>query len=354
MTSKILWNNQIHLRADGYSYAAQELTARLADIGVFTFEDVDHNLQTIFQKNNINIGMVHQGVPDIDYDILVNNVLPVDYAKTNKYNIGFSYWETTALPDSWVPKLNECNEVWTTSKWAVDVFKNSGVDVPIYGFDLGVDTDTFKYMDNLRSMNPFTFLHVGSPSKRKNTQLVVDAFLKLYKNNPDYCLIVKSSGPPDARIWEGQSIISSIYEIQNINVIDHYLSNSFLAQLFGRVNCLVYPTMGEGWGMIPFQSIACGVPTICTNATACTEFAELSVPLEADMADSNLFGIYSKGYWANPKIDDVCDKMLYVVNNYDEVLKKTLDGSKIIHDNYSWDKVVIPYRERLLEVQNII
>ena len=137
----------------------------------------------------------------------------------------------------------------------------------------------------------------------------------------------------------------------NIEVIDYYLNDKELADLFGKSHCMVYPTRGEGWGMAPFQAIATGLPTICTNRTACSEFAHLSVPLDADMTSENQFGIYENGLWANPKIDDVCDRMLYVINNYDSVLEKTKNGSNYIYNNYSWDSVVLSYQQRLMELQ---
>lgn len=102
--------------------------------------------------------------------------------------------------------------------------------------------------------------------------------------------------------------------------------------------------------MAPFQAIATGLPTICTNATACTEFAGLSVPLEADYESTGQFGIYENGAWANPKLLDLCDRMLYVVNNYAEVLDKTWYGSWTIHHNYSWYKVSRQFRQRIMEL----
>jgi glycosyltransferase involved in cell wall biosynthesis len=102
--------------------------------------------------------------------------------------------------------------------------------------------------------------------------------------------------------------------------------------------------------MAPFQAIATGLPTICTNATACQEFASLSVPLEAEYGSTNQFGIYENGYWADPKLSDLCDRMLYVVRNYSEALDKTWFGSWCIRDNYSWGQVAMKFRERIMEL----
>ena len=103
--------------------------------------------------------------------------------------------------------------------------------------------------------------------------------------------------------------------------------------------------------MIPFDAIACGTPTICTNATSCTEYAELSVPLDFEWSNEGMSGIYQTGgKWAKPSMDDLVDKMHYVVDNYEEVKQHTLEGAIIIHKDYSWYNVVQEYKERLCQI----
>jgi len=288
-------------------------------------------------------------------DVLINNCLPPEYSFDAKYIVGFTYWETTRLPTKWVNYMNRCDELWTTSAWAKQVFIDSGVTKPVYSFDLGFNTDAFYYADRKKHLyDPFTFIHIGSPSTRKNTQLVFDAFYKLFSYRSDYKLIIKSNGPPDARLIVGGENLGSINQVKNVEVIDYYLDDNKLGDLLRQSNCMIYPTRGEGWGMAPFQAIATGLPTICTNATACTEFADLSVPLEANYSMTNQFGIYQTGQWAEPNIDDVCDRILYVVNNYDSVLEKTRAGSEVLHRDYSWDKVVIKYKDRISEIKECL
>lgn len=346
---RVNWRTLANKKADGYTYASMNLSSRLMDLGILSLEDNSHyNVKTVSITAEDGI----QFIKDFDSsEILINNCLPPEYSYDAEYVIGFTYWETSQLPGRWVNYINRCNEAWTTSAWAKDVFINSGVNVPVYNFELGVDTNIFQYKKReTRSSGPFTFIHVGSPSTRKNTQLVVDAFHKLFQYNTDYKLIIKSNGPPDARhIIDGHNF-GSLYNKRTIEIVDHYLTDNELCSLFSRSDCMVYPTSGEGWGMAPFQAIATGLPTICTNATACTEFASLSVPLEAPYLNTNQVGIYSTGQWAVPNIDDVCDRMLYVVNNYDEAVEKTKIGSQIIHEKYSWDRIVIPYMNRILEI----
>lgn len=345
----IYWRTLASNLADGYTYAAEHISSRLKDVEVVDLDDMlvkDTNVMTLSVSDMYGIRFI----PEMEScKVVINNCLPPDYTYDADYVIGFTYWETTRLPPEWVDQMNMCDEVWTASEWAKGVFIDSGVDVPVFSFDLGVDVDIFKYSERTVE-DPFTFIHVGSPSTRKNTQLVVDAFLRLFGGNDKYKLILKSKGPPDARVIVDGQNMGGLYNYPQIEIIDHYLLDIELADLFNKCHCFVYPTRGEGWGMAPFQAIATGLPTICTCSTACQEFAELSVPLMGEYVTTNQFGIYENGAWAEPDLYDLCDSMLYVVNNYEKVLNKTKYGAWFLHSNYSWDTIVDKFRKRILEL----
>jgi hypothetical protein len=281
-------------------------------------------------------------------EIVINHSMPEFFIESSIYSIGLTYWETNKLPDSWVVDCNRMDEVWTTSRFMRDVFINSGVTVPVYAFNLGVNPDIF-FPVKRHPHTPFTFLSIGSPSTRKNSQTAVDAFIKVFGGKEGYRLIYKSNGPPDARsISNGMKDRLSHPQIE---VIDWEVSTEDLGRIYDCADCLLYPTSGEGWGLIPFQSIAKGIPTICTNATACEEFADMSIPLDYEWSNEKMSGIYEgAGLWAKPNFDDLCDKMLYVVNNYEEVSNKTFVSAQYIHENMTWEKVSKDYVDRLWQI----
>jgi glycosyltransferase involved in cell wall biosynthesis len=354
MKRNLYWRALSKSRADGYGYASYRISSGLRDAGLPVFEPEDF-LCLDKSVSNVFVSMAEgvQLIPDVpasDDDILVNNCLPNDYKLGDCYNIGFSYWETNALPSNWVRHVQNCDEVWTTSSWAKSVFEDSTGHDNVHSFRLGIESDIFYKSDSVPD-GPFTFLHVGSPSTRKNTQMAVNAFMRTYGHRKDFRLIVKSMGPPDARIRDSGMNHGAIMNHDRIQVIDYEVSEDELADIYRSAHCLLYPTMGEGWGMIPFDSIACGTPTICTNATSCTEYASLSVPLDFEWSNEGMSGIYSGcGTWAKPNIDDLVDKMHYVVNNYEEVKHHTLKGATIIHKEYSWSSVVQEYKDRLCQI----
>jgi len=179
--------------------------------------------------------------------------------------------------------------------------------------------------------------------------MAIDAFLNLYEGNDNYRLIYKSNGEPDGRIFRGSEIHSLRHP--QIEVIDDEVSHEKLGEIYDMADCLIYPTSGEGWGNIPFQAIAKGIPTICTNALACTEFADMSVPLDFNWSTWKMSGRYENcGLWAEPIFDDLCDKMIHVTNNYEQIAQHTYNSALYINENMTWEKVSQPYIKRAWEI----
>lgn len=357
---KIQWTTAVLLsKSEGYSDAASYLKSYLAkhfDLIEDNISDPNREqLDEIRKMHNAGIGFMYEKTTK-SADVYVHNALPIIFNKKSGYNVCFTYWETNKIPSNWFDSINSADELWTTSKWAKDVFINSGVDIPVYDFKLGVNSLNYSPPTKPKCLirDKFTFLCIGSPSTRKNSQMSVDAFIKLFGNNAGFQMIYKSNGPPDARVNNDiPDAKMLVKDHPRIKVIDWQVSEEDLAAIYDQADCVLYPTSGEGWGLLPLQGIAKGIPTICTNATACTEFAELSVPLDFKWGTKNMFGIYDGcGNWAEPDFDDLCDKMLYVVNNYDEVSKKTFNGAQWVNQNLTWQKVTEEYKERLCQISN--
>lgn len=350
--TKIYWNRVANsTRNEGYKVSTDEIVGSLSNRGF--------NIEQLCSEPPVEISDLGNSFINIQYirkpqsvstDILINNVLPEGYIKSDGYNIGFTYWETNKLPDSWIDPMNEMDEIWTTSQWAVDVFKNSGVTVPIYKFNLGIDRNLYYPKQRTRH-NPFTFFSIGSPSTRKNSQLTVDAFLKILETNENCKLVYKSIGPPDARLNFGTSSMSPIYNHPQIEIYEDDITHKELADLYDKTDCVVFPTSGEGWGFMPLQGIMKGIPTICTNATACTEYAHWSVPLMYEEVGVNLGGIYTNsGTWAKPDTQDLYDKMLYVLNNFEEVAEFTYQNASHNYETMTWDYAIDGFENRLCQI----
>lgn len=253
----------------------------------------------------------------------------------DQYRVGYTPWESSVIPDFWPETMNQMQEIWTPSTFCANIFEEYKVNDIIRVVPHGIDGELWK-IENRYIRDKFIFLHIGGPAERKGGQRVVDAFLDLFDGNKDVLLILKSNEATECRFYEnGVDFKSARYHPQILS-IDYSVDVEDLIKIYNQSHCLVYPTNGEGFGLIPFQGIATGLPTIVTNATACADFAEMSVPLDSSPAPGK--GVHL-GDWVNPDLDDLRDKMKYVYENFDEVKEKTLHSANVIHSTQTWDHI---------------
>jgi len=273
----------------------------------------------------------------------VSFVQPQMYRGSNEqFRVGFTPWESTEIPESWVQIMQGMDEIWTTSEFCKEVFESYNVNDVIRNVPHGIDQEVWKITDRFVG-GKFRFLHVGGPTERKGGQKVVDAFIELFGGNDDYELILKTNGPSEARWYKDGKYMGNIRSHPQIKVIEQKLDTEDLYAVYARSHCMVYPTNGEGFGCIPFQAIATGMPTIVTNATGCTEYAEMSMPLNSTPTTG--VGIHL-GMWVEPDVDHMKELMLHVTENYNDEKVKAMHSANIIHNTRTWDHVA----DQILEI----
>lgn len=301
-------------------------------------------VSTIRALQNKKCGVFYNR-PDIDYHV---NFCPATYYQYNsKYNVGYTPWESTKIPDHWIDNMRRCDEIWTTSNFVKKVYESHNVNANIHVIPHGISEDFSIVERELTST--FNFIHVGGDSKRKNAQMAVDAFLELYEGNNDFRLILKYDKFCMAEVYVNGRLLPASMHPQ-IVAIPESLSVDDLVSLYHKAHCMIYPTMGEGFGMIPFEAISTGLPTIVTNLTGCADFAEYGIPLDAEYSKATWNDYYfstDTGEWASPDFDQLVDLMEDVVNEYDEVKKSFVKSAKILHSEWSWDATAAKILERL-------
>lgn len=260
-----------------------------------------------------------------------------EYYSGNKdqYRIGYTPWESSALPESWPGMMREMQEIWTPSQYCVDIFQEYNVNKIIRKVPHGIDPELWK-IENRFVSDKFVFFHIGGPTARKGGQKVVDAFIDLFDGRDDVFLLLKSNEATECRYYDKYNDFKSAKKHPQIKVIDYPIDVEDLVKVYNSAHCLVYPTNGEGFGLIPFQGIATGLPTIVTNATACADFAEMSVPLDSRPAPG--VGVHV-GDWVEPDLDDLRDKMKFVFDNFEAVKQKTMHSASVIHATQTWDDI---------------
>jgi glycosyltransferase involved in cell wall biosynthesis len=258
----------------------------------------------------------------------------------NQYQIGYTPWESTSMRPDWVEKFNLCDEVWATSEWVANVFKDCGITKPIFVYPHGIEDIWTPKKRVLKEGQVLKFLHVGEPAPRKDGQLVVDTFIKLFGNNPDYQLTIKAHHNNTTRVYNSRNeLVSPDKEYKNIKIITEELDVDALVSLFHNHHVLVYPTWGEGFGFIPLQALATGMPVITTYDWAQYKKYLGPLKLKSKLTDEGLpksVGDEYIGKMYKPNAQHLEDQMVEAALNYKAYAGYYFAQSTKIHEEYNW------------------
>ncbi len=273
--------------------------------------------------------------------VQLNFSQPVYYKlHRNQYQISYTPWESTVVPKEWFEYLDHCDEVWTTSNWCKEVFESNGIkDVKVYPH--GIDPIWRPKKRRIEHGRPIKFLHVGEPAPRKGGQMVVDAFTSMFGNNPFYSLTIKSYGPSTTRIYNNyieKNIIGLPNELyNNITVITESMSDEELVKLYHDHDVLIYPSYGEGFGFIPLQALATGMPVICTESWAHYDKFLGPLRLKSEMIDSPW--PFHNGKVFEPEYKHLLELIRDVSINFNAYAGYYFAQSTKIHEEYNWDRL---------------
>jgi len=261
-----------------------------------------------------------------------------DYFKLhrNQYQISYTPWESTVVPERWRESLSLIDEIWTTSDWCANVFEDNGYkDVRVFPHGI----DSIWSPRRRREGDVIKFLHVGEPAPRKAGQMVVDAFTNLFGNDPRYSLTLKVYKHNTTRIYNNYidknilGLPNVLYN--NIYIIDKDMTTEELVKLYHDHDVLVYPSYGEGFGFIPLQALATGMPTICTSGWAHYENYLGPLKLNSELIDSP-WPFPHEGKVFEPNYQHLLELMRDVAINFAAYSGYYYAQSTKIHEDYSW------------------
>jgi len=258
-----------------------------------------------------------------------------------QYKIGYTPWESTELPHGWLAKMNACDEIWATSEWVRDVYLKAGVDVPIMVVHHGLDPK-WKFVDRSLRTGPIQFFHHGEPALRKGGQLTLDAFRAAFGDREDVHLTFKANSQHYLRTWRDGAF--SLPEYNNVTIITKLMFEDELVDLYNSMDVMVYPSYGEGFGLIPLQAIGTGMPVIGT-----AEWAPYK-----HRFDFHIKTTQNRSVWpvhpGNVYYPDFQDLKLLMKVFKEERRKYTVSAnnhSHLVHREFNWELIAKKVESRL-------
>jgi glycosyltransferase involved in cell wall biosynthesis len=272
---------------------------------------------------------------------------------SNQYKIHMSQIESNKFEKHKVEAYSSADEFWTASEWGRDAAIKSGIDENrVFVYHHGIDQSL--YVPFLRGKkNKIRFLHIDSGSPRKRSDLVEDAFNVLYKKNKNIELTLKySHSPHQGESWLKESVLekNGNWVRPGTRHINETLSHEEMVSLINFHDVLVYPSEGEGFGMIPLEALATGMPVISTHEWA--PYRNYFKPgyIQSEIKPSKInWGYHKEGCGTIPIFESVLDRMQYFINNIDTLSNQYYNQVDKIHEEFAWEKKTKNFLDSVVE-----
>lgn len=299
------------------------------------------------QKNLSNFGFDIKSL-DLASKINLSFASPPNHLMfSGMYNILYSAHESSEISDYWARSLSKGDEVWAPSTWTANVFKEK-LQRDVHVYPHGVSG---KFVPAKRRLNEgkFFFLHAGEPYVRKGGQVAVEAFLEEFAGNDDVIFIIKSYPQGHTILVEDETgkLVEPEKAYRNVKTIKQSLNFSDYLKLLHNTHCFVYPSWGEGFGMMPLEAMASGLPTITTWEWA--EYKDIIthritsdiVPVP-DRVPKYLKETYLGNVYM-PRKESLQNQMRMVYNNHLDEFEESFEKSIQIHKKWNWEDVTEKY-----------
>jgi glycosyltransferase involved in cell wall biosynthesis len=274
----------------------------------------------------------------LHYDTVLVHTVPeyypdwIDREKRNGCRVfGYTVWELEQLPDHWPEILNRLDGVIVPCRWNVEVFRGSGVRVPVHvtphlsqfeDMSAPTEADVSALKKRLCGVadwqDRFIFYTIGYWSHRKAPYLALEAYWKAF-NDRDPALMIVKTGVNDITHWHRSlrhffrhrhpSPHYALTELATkfprpapvVLIADESLSDGEMLALHQTGGCFVSLARTEGWGLGAFEAARLGKPVVATGYGGQLDFLD---PLLTNLVDYSMVKVYEPTWSANYRPTD--------------------------------------------------
>lgn len=265
--------------------------------------------------------------------------LPPDFDR-HPVKIGGFVCETDRIHPNWVTVCNRFDLVCVPSLFCRTAFVSSGVTAPVLVVPHGLEPEYRPYHEPPRR-SPFTFFNVfdaGSYIERKSAEELIRCFCRTFVPEDDARLVLRTQ--KNERIFE----LCRRYDQYGLVTVEapETLGVAEFARRYSDVHCVVHPSKGEGFGLIPFQAIACERPVIAPAATGMADYLDDSnaLPLRTgERIPGIALGNRCGSYYS---IDEnhLSSLMRHVYDTWPAEYERIREVGSAFRDKHRWDRVL--------------
>lgn len=201
-------------------------------------------------------------------------------------------FEAEPVPPNWIDVMNRAGLIWSPSRYCAALFAAYGVRTPICVSGYGFDPLTFQPVSRKARDSKLKVIVWGDNlASRKNLLAAIQTYM--WADLPDAELDIKINDSTfQGRITAKEDGV----ERQDIRVITSPMPRHELIEWLERADVLIYLSGGEGYGCIPLEAMAMGLPVIAMRNTGMIDYMQpdciLEVPSKGRMLARTLHAVH--------------------------------------------------------------
>lgn len=330
---RLNWLNYKFIHEDGYGTYGRQFVRALARLGV----DVRPAIKAALDMPGDLLRMA-----GFDFSCLTVALMPPhEMVPLPGRQIGYTMYEATRLRRGWAAQLNAlCERVLVPAPWLVEVMDSHQVKVPVHVVSGGIDPAEFPVMQRHTDHRPYTFLALGDRGSRKGWDIVWQAFYAAFGDNRDVRLIIKTRAG-DRASYNGRVSIDLSHSDSRLSFWRADVAT--MADVYAQVDCFVFPTRAEGWGLPPREAAATGLPVIAPRHTGTAvgidhwalpleRFTWVNANVEAEPSPDG-----TPAQWARCDADEVAERMHWCYEHQDEARAHGLRAAEWLRAHQTWE-----------------
>ncbi len=200
---------------------------------------------------------------------------------------------------------NEIKEYWKV---------NPKKTISIYN---GINYNSFKRKKSdvmTKYSDTFNILYVGRITPLKGINYLFDAI----NNIKNVCLFVIGASTVHEEYF--QQILQKVKDKKKIILIGKIPHNE-LAKYYSAADCMVLPSLGEGFPKVILEAMAAECPVISSN-----------IPGSNEIVNEKTGWLFKR---ENPK--DLESKIRFVIDNYGEAKKRARNARELVKTYFTWE-----------------
>ena len=168
-----------------------------------------------------------------------------------------------------------CRMVYPPSQSMVDILSEQGIATNLEVWGRGIDSDLFspekRSLVWRRSLgisdDDIVVSFVSRLVKEKNTAILVQVLQQLTAKKIAFKTLIVGLGPEEAHLRE--ALPNAIFA--------GYLGGEDLARAYASSDIFFFPSESETFGNVTLEAMACGLPTVCADASGSNSLVEDTV-----------------------------------------------------------------------------